>query len=216
MESVRFEWCEFQSDFTGGFENYLETEELSDVVIGTDDGSQINAHRIVLSIGSEYFRKIFKMMPENHFVYLPDIDSGGLKNVLKLIYTGQVCILKADVDEFSYTAKYLKLKEYKNVDSDSDIDVMSFKDSPTILRKRLIQDMEELDKSTSSQHSKPKKKSKRVTFQDDLNGESSDEGLKMEPVARKRCKFRDIRQWLSDDSNSETSYHSCSSIDLIT
>lgn len=73
------------------FDNNLET----DCVLISAQGIRIQAHQIVLSSSSEFFRKILSELPplvEPPTIHIPDIDATVLEAIIKFIYTGETNI----------------------------------------------------------------------------------------------------------------------------
>ena len=84
---------------------------MFDVTLVTDDGQHVQAHKIILSAGSNFFSDIF--MKSNHsnvLVYLKGISSDKLAPVIDFIYNGEVFITQEHVDVFIETGKELKVK----------------------------------------------------------------------------------------------------------
>lgn len=54
-------WNNFNSVLANGCKSFLETEDLADVTL-TADGQSVRAHKLILSIFSPYFRRIFKVI----------------------------------------------------------------------------------------------------------------------------------------------------------
>lgn len=71
----------------------LESGAGSDVTLKTRDNQEIPAHRVLLSMQNTVFAAMFPTdMTEKRegVVTLPDISSGGLKILLKFLYTGEL------------------------------------------------------------------------------------------------------------------------------
>lgn len=58
---LHFQWEHFSTNFTYDFWKYFNSGQFSDVKLYTADGKTFKAHRIVLSVSSKYFRKIFEL-----------------------------------------------------------------------------------------------------------------------------------------------------------
>lgn len=114
---VRFNWDNFESNFTSEFGPFFQNCHLSDVSIGTEDGRKIRSHKVVLSIGSGYFRKIFEMDSTSSFVFLPGIDSKIVKFVLYFMYHGSVNIPNKDLNAFGKAAGFLRLNGFEESNS---------------------------------------------------------------------------------------------------
>ena len=70
---------ELLSNFIGSFQELRTGEELFDVTLACGDKT-LEAHKVVLSACSPFFRQVFSMTKQNHpFVYLKDIMFKDLK-----------------------------------------------------------------------------------------------------------------------------------------
>ena len=110
MERLCVKWSEFETNIREYFRKLREEQIVFDVTLATDDGHQIQAHKIVLSAGSTFFRDIFsKSVHTKMLVYLKGIKSKSLKQVGQFLYNGEVYINQEDISEFLETAKELKI-----------------------------------------------------------------------------------------------------------
>ena len=86
-------------------------EYLHDVTLVSDDHNKVQAHKLVLSACSEYFRDIFKNSPNSHpLLCLNGISQQDLKNIMDYIYDGEVQIHQENLDRFLNVAQRLKLE----------------------------------------------------------------------------------------------------------
>ena len=84
---------------------------LYDVTLVSDDHSKVEAHKLVLSTCSEYFRDIFENNQHPHpLICFDSISSNDLKNIMDYIYNGEVQIYQEDLDRFLTVAQRLKLE----------------------------------------------------------------------------------------------------------
>ncbi len=74
--------------------------KLCDIIIGTEDGVCITAHKNVLSVVSPVFYKMFSHVnSENEkYVKLKDIDSDILNMLVEYAYTGKIDITVDNID----------------------------------------------------------------------------------------------------------------------
>ena len=64
-------WSHFETNIRQSFKELREDQNQFDVTLATDDGYQIQAHKIILSAGSLFFGKIFAKTHHPHpFIYL--------------------------------------------------------------------------------------------------------------------------------------------------
>jgi hypothetical protein len=64
MDKFCLKWNEFEVNIRESFKTLREEQRFFDVTLATDDGHQIQAHKMILSAGSHFFREIF--MKNNH------------------------------------------------------------------------------------------------------------------------------------------------------
>jgi len=84
---------------------------LFDVTLVTDDGQHIQAHKIILSAGSNFFNDIFmKSNHSNMLVYLKGISSDKLEPVIDFIYKGEAFIPREQLKAFIEIGEELKVR----------------------------------------------------------------------------------------------------------
>jgi len=97
-------------EFNVMFQDLRTEEELFDVTLASVDGT-VEAHKVVISASSVFFRNVFKNTKQPHpFIYLRGVHHQDLVALLDYIYTGKTQILAEDVDRFLSVAKDLKIK----------------------------------------------------------------------------------------------------------
>merc|ERR1712173_254288 len=87
---------------------------LFDVTLATDDGHHIQAHKIILSAGSNFFKDIFTRSNYNNMlIYLKGINRVELESVIDFIYNGEALISHDELEVFMKTAKELDVKGFE-------------------------------------------------------------------------------------------------------
>ena len=74
---------------------FRENGELCDVVLKTDDGITIPAHKVVLSASSPYFRAMFTLNfveSLSSFIDMKNVHGIALRDMVNYFYTGQLCV----------------------------------------------------------------------------------------------------------------------------
>jgi len=72
---------------------------LCDVIIKSQDGNEINAHKCVLVSNSEYFDKMFTgtfQETTKDVVQINDISSNALNTLIDFMYTGESIAINSD------------------------------------------------------------------------------------------------------------------------
>merc|ERR1719233_2284375 len=111
-------WCMKWNEFDTKIREYLriirEDQKLIDVTLVTDDGQHIQAHKIILSAGSHFFRDIFlKSNQTNMLIYLKGINSVQLEHLLDFIYNGEASVGEEEFEEFLETGKDMQVKGFE-------------------------------------------------------------------------------------------------------
>ena len=91
-----------------------EVGDFTDVTLVADDGSHVEAHRLVLGLHSSVFSKLFKLIPSSScqthiLVYLRGVKRTCLDLLLRLMYMGEVVVERDMVEEFIALGKELKI-----------------------------------------------------------------------------------------------------------
>lgn len=104
-------WNNFNSNLSAGFHESLCRGDLVDVTLAAE-GQLVKAHRLVLSVCSPYFRKMFTQMPPNQhaFVFLKDVSHAALKDLIQFMYCGEVNVKQDALPTFISTAEALQIK----------------------------------------------------------------------------------------------------------
>ena len=99
---------DFGQNCQTAFQGFWNDREFSDVTLATDDGSQLSAHKIVLSSCSQFFRSLLSKNPHPHpLIYLMGVQVKELEGLLSFIYKGHCDMRQEDLDDFLKTGKDL-------------------------------------------------------------------------------------------------------------
>jgi len=104
------QWKDFETNLSQGFNQLREENELLDVTLVCDD-SQIQAHRVILSACSPFFKRVLgKNSHPQPLIYIKGVKLKELQNVLDFMYLGKVTLSQTDLTSFLYIAQDLKVK----------------------------------------------------------------------------------------------------------
>lgn len=113
-------WNNFHGNLTKGFAGLLGNGEFVDVTIAVE-GHLLQAHKVILSICSPYFKKMFQMNPCQHpIVVLRDVTHKAMRDLLQFMYHGEVSVKREDLTSFIGTAEVLQIKGLTNKETDED------------------------------------------------------------------------------------------------
>jgi len=112
MDAQKFclTWKDFNMIFNKEFEALRKSEDFFDVTLACED-NQINAHKLVLSAASDFFKHILKKNKHDHpLIYLTGVKFSDLQAILDFIYTGETEVAEGDLENLLSTASKLKVK----------------------------------------------------------------------------------------------------------
>merc|ERR1711942_286551 len=109
-EKFCLRWNDFESNINTAFRELREDKDFFDVTLACDD-DQIQAHKVILSACSPFFRTILKRNRHEHpLIYLKGVKYTDLMAVLNFMYQGEVNVAQEDLNSFLAIAEDLKVK----------------------------------------------------------------------------------------------------------
>ncbi|XP_012287456.1 uncharacterized protein LOC105703547 isoform X1 [Orussus abietinus] len=109
-ERFSLKWNNFSNNLTAGFLSHLTENDLVDVTLAVE-GKLLQAHKLVLSVCSPYFKTIFKNIPCQHpVIVLKDMGYADVESLLKFMYQGEVNVKQEDLASFLKVAEVLQIK----------------------------------------------------------------------------------------------------------
>ena len=121
MESEKYclQWNNFQKNIASSFKYLRQDIEFADVSLVSADNQKIEAHKVIMSSASNFFRSILNGSKHSHpLIYMRGIKGKYLKSVVDFIYHGQVNIEQEDLNDFLQIAEDLELKGLTSVNSE--------------------------------------------------------------------------------------------------
>ena len=102
-------WNDFDSNLRSSFQKFREEKDFFDVSLVCED-EQVDAHRMVLSASSAFFKNLFKRNKHQHpLVYLKGVSSEELNCLLQFMYQGEVTVAQEEITTFLAAAEELKI-----------------------------------------------------------------------------------------------------------
>jgi len=109
-EKFCLKWNEFESNVSTAFRELREDKDFFDVTLACDD-EQIEAHKVILSACSPFFRKVLRKNPHAHpLLYLKGVKFTDLQSVLNFMYHGEVNVAQEELNSFLAVAEELQVK----------------------------------------------------------------------------------------------------------
>jgi len=102
---------DFDANFVSSFSLLRDSEEFFDVTLVSDDEIPIQAHKVVLSASSPFFRNVLKFQKvTSPLLYIRGVTNNILAGVVEFIYKGEVTVEENNLDNFLKLAEDLKLR----------------------------------------------------------------------------------------------------------
>merc|ERR1712217_766978 len=112
MGSEKFclSWNDFESNISLSFRELREEKDFFDITLSCGD-EQIQAHKLILSACSPFFRNILKKNVHQHpLLYLKGVKFRDLQAVLDFMYHGEVNVAQEELNSFLAVAEELQVK----------------------------------------------------------------------------------------------------------
>jgi len=112
MGSEKFclRWNDFESNISSAFRELRDDKDFFDITLACDD-EQIQAHKVILSACSPFFRNILRRNPHQHpLLYLKGVKYTDLQSVLNFMYHGEVNVAQDELNSFLAVAEDLRVK----------------------------------------------------------------------------------------------------------
>ena len=109
-EKFCLRWNDFESNISGAFRELREDKDFFDVTLSCDD-DQLQAHKVILSACSPFFKTILRRNKHEHpLLYLKGVKYADLVSVLNFMYHGEVNVAQEELNSFLAVAEDLKVK----------------------------------------------------------------------------------------------------------
>jgi len=110
MENYNLMWGDFTSNLSMTVKDLRNENDFLDVSIACED-EVIDAHKVILSAASPFFKNILKKNKHAHpFIYLNGVKFKDMKNLIDFMYNGEATVSHEDLDKFMAVANDLKVK----------------------------------------------------------------------------------------------------------
>merc|ERR1719305_1788546 len=110
-EKLCLQWNDFKVNVSTTFGELREDKDLTDVTLACEDGSQVEAHKVILAASSPFFMNLLKKKKHKQpLIYMRGLQSNDLVAILDFLYHGEANILQENLDSFLALAEELQLK----------------------------------------------------------------------------------------------------------
>ena len=112
MTSEKFclKWNDFENNISCAFRELRDDKDFFDVTLACAD-DQIQAHKVIISACSPFFRNILRRNHHQHpLLYLKGVRFTDLQSVLNFMYHGEVNVAQDELNSFLAVAEDLQVK----------------------------------------------------------------------------------------------------------
>ena len=110
-EKCCLRWNDFQENVITAFSDLRKDCDFTDVTLASEDGNQIEAHKVILSASSPFFQKMLKRNKHAHpLIYMRGMKSEDLLAIVDFLYYGKADIYQENLDTFLNIAEEFQLK----------------------------------------------------------------------------------------------------------
>nr|XP_018896462.1 PREDICTED: longitudinals lacking protein, isoforms H/M/V-like [Bemisia tabaci] len=104
-------WHNYQNTLLATLPQLLNGNDLTDVTLCAG-GRNVNAHKVVLSVCSQYFKDLFKELGnlQHPVIVLPGVDYNDLCALVTFMYSGEVNIYQAQLGSLLSIADTLRIR----------------------------------------------------------------------------------------------------------
>ena len=93
MEKFCLKWNDFEANIHSSFKKMRGDLDFADVTLVCEDKTQIEAHKIIISASSPFFKDVLKNNKHSHpLIYMKGMKANALVSVLDFVYYGEVNI----------------------------------------------------------------------------------------------------------------------------
>jgi len=109
-EKFCLRWNEFEKNISSSLRGLRDDKDFFDVTLVCEN-NQIQAHKVILSACSPFFRSVLKQNPHQHpLLYLKGVQYEDIISVLNFMYHGEVNVAQEELNTFLAVAEDLKVK----------------------------------------------------------------------------------------------------------
>ena len=108
---------DFHSHVSSSFQDLYSMKAFSDVTLVSDDQTQFQAHKSVLSACSPVMKSICLSSPDTHSViHLTGVEQQVLQSIIEFMYIGEARVNQNYISEFIKISKGLQLEDVENIE----------------------------------------------------------------------------------------------------
>ena len=105
-ENFCLKWQHFEANLSSAFQELRTEADFFDVTLVCGDGQHIEAHKVVLSACSVFFRDLLrKIKHPQPLLFLKGVKFSEIVSILNFMYEGEVTVVQDDLNSFLSVAE---------------------------------------------------------------------------------------------------------------
>ena len=110
-EKLCLQWNDFRENVIGSLGSLKNDRDFLDVTLISEDGKQVEAHKVILAISSPFFQNLLKRNKHPHpLIYMRGVKSEDLLAIVDFLYFGEANVNQENLDSFLALAEELQLQ----------------------------------------------------------------------------------------------------------
>ena len=110
-EKLCLQWNDFKENAIGSLGSLKNDKDFLDVTLASEDGNQIEAHKVILAMSSPFFENLLKRNKQPHpLIYMRGVKWDDLLAIVDFLYCGEANVYQENLDSFLAIAEELQLK----------------------------------------------------------------------------------------------------------
>ena len=110
-EKLCLQWNDFKDNVNTAFGSLRQDTDFTDVTLVSEDGQQLEVHKVILVASSPFFKNILAKNKHSHpLIYMRKIKSEDLVAIIDFLYCGEANVYQENLNSFLAIAEELQLK----------------------------------------------------------------------------------------------------------
>ena len=110
-EKLCLQWNDFKDNAIDSLGSLKDDKDFLDVTLASEDGRQIEAHKVILAVSSPFFQNLLKKNKHPHpLIYIRGVKSDDLLAIVDFLYCGEANVFQENLNYFLTIADELQLK----------------------------------------------------------------------------------------------------------
>jgi len=193
-EKFCLRWNDFEGNISSAFRELRDDKDFFDVTLACDE-EQIQAHKVILSACSPFFRSVLRRNPHQHpLLYLKGVKYTDLQAVLNFMYQGEVNVAQDELNSFLAVAEDLKVKglTQNNEKSEKQKEPVNYKSSKETQQTKTFQRRQDKESQPPPKYERP-----------EIRTEQKDNETEIQEVVPIKSEPRDITERIPSTKTSD-------------